>query len=118
MHQRVKPAPATRLQEIGEDVFRYFAEYTFDNAAFTNLGPAGGTDLAGTASQIATYWEEQLPKMVLADSADEARRIYEESVARIEEMGADEVLAAQNEKFQDNKAKLGVRHAWPPLRDE
>lgn len=116
--QQIKPPPATAAEAVGVNIKRYFAKYTYNETAFNNLGPFGGTDEAAIAAEIDTYWEAQLPKMILADGGpDEVRAIYEESIAHIERLGLDAVLEVRNERFQQNKEKLGWDYAWPPLRD-
>jgi putative aldouronate transport system substrate-binding protein len=116
--QQIEPPPATPAQAVGVNVWEYFAKYTYNETAFNNLGPFGGTDESAIAAEISTYWEAQIPKMVLAEGgADEVRAIYDESVAHIERLGIDAVLEVQNRRFQENKAKLGWEHAWPPLRN-
>lgn len=115
--QRHNPPPANPGIAMEEDLYRYFGEYAYDDTAFTNIGPFGGTDEAGINAEITTYWEEQIPKMVLAETEAEARGMYEESVERMLDMGLDDVLALQNENFQTNKEKLGIDYAWPYAGD-
>ena len=116
--QLIAPPPATEAEAVGVRVKEYFSDYVYNETAFNNLGPLGVTDEAATFAEIRTYWEAQLPKVVLAESEAQAREIYAESVEQIKRLGMDEVLAVQNERFQANKEKLGWDFAWPPLRGE
>lgn len=117
-YQQYEPAAATRGEQIGRDIWRFFGPYVYDDTAFGNLGPFGGTEESIMNAEIIVYMEEQRPRLVLADSEAELRAVYQETVEQLEEMGIEAVTAAQNEVFQQNKAKIGIDYAWPPLRGE
>ncbi|MFW5684189.1 MAG: hypothetical protein ACOC1I_05005, partial [Spirochaetota bacterium] len=114
--QQYQPAPATRGEEIGQAVWEYFGPYVYNDTAFQNLGPFGGTDESAMAAEIDVYMEEQIPRMILAESEAELREIYEETLENLDRMGLDEVRAAQNEVFQQNKDKMNIEFAWPTLQ--
>lgn len=111
--EATQPVDLTPAQQVPADIFEFYRQFSFDFDAFRNLGPFGGTDEAGIQAQINVFWEEQLPLMVLADSEAEAIEIYEAAVDRMVALGLEQVVAAQNENFQNNKDKLGLEFAWP-----
>ncbi len=116
-NQQVEPAPATRGEQIGRDVWAYFGPYVYDDTAFQNLGPFGATDESAMAAEIGVYMEEQLPRMVLAESEAEMREAYEETLDTLQDMGIEQVRDVQNEQFQKNKDRIGIDYAWPTLRN-
>ena len=105
-YQQYQPEPATIGEQIGRDVWTYFGPYVYDDTAFQNLGPFGGTDEAAMAAEIGVYMEEQLPRMVLAGSESELREVYQETLDNLEKMGIEEVRSTQN-TFANSR---------PPLR--
>lgn len=115
--QPIKPAPATMADMVAVKVKDFFSQWTYNNAALDNLNPDGGSDEAAIAEEIRIYWEDtQVPKMIMADSAEEVKMIYDESIDYITSLGWEDVQRIQNEKFQANKAKLGVDHIWPAYK--
>jgi putative aldouronate transport system substrate-binding protein len=85
----------------------------YDNKAFTFVLPDDGTDLSIMRVRVEDYWEQQEPKMIMASSAAECSRIYQESITRADEIGMKDVDTFQNTKFQDNKKRLGYTRLWP-----
>jgi putative aldouronate transport system substrate-binding protein len=114
--QQVEPAPANEAEKVGRDVWAYFGPYAYNDTAFQNLGPFGGTEESVMQAEINVYMEEQIPRMVLAASEAELRAIYAETIEQLKKMGIEAVRASQNEQFQLNKAKVGQQFAWPPLQ--
>lgn len=117
LFQQYEPAPATRGEQIGRDVWSYFGPYVYNDTAFQNLGPFGATDETAIAAEIGVYMEEQIPRMVLAESEAEMRAIYQETIEQMQKMGIEQVREAQNEVFQQNKAKMDIEFAWPTLKN-
>jgi len=115
--QNVEPAPATRPDEISVNIDKYFAQWVYNDAAFDNINPRGGTDEAAMDAEIGVYWEKQFVKMIMAESEEELERIYNETIKHIDELGAEQVYKVNNERFQANKAKLGIDFAWPPNKN-
>jgi putative aldouronate transport system substrate-binding protein len=85
----------------------------YDNKAFAFINPDDGTDLAVTRIKIDDYWKQQLPVMVMARNADECRRLYQDAITQAESLGLKELEAFQNQRFLENKKKLGQANAWP-----
>ena len=106
-----------RPDEISVNIDKYFAQWVYNDAAFDNINPRGGTDEAAMDAEIGVYWEKQFVKMIMAESEEELERIYNETIKHIDELGAEQVYKVNNERFQANKAKLGIDFAWPPNKN-
>ncbi len=83
-----------------------------DDKCFTDIDPEANTDLAGIQTKIENYWEQIEPEIIMADSAEECVQKYEEAIAQMDSMGMEELDEYQNERFQENKEKLGLERAW------
>jgi len=88
----------------------------YDNKCFSDVKPEAGTDLAGIDAQVTDYWRSAEPKMIMASSAEECERLYREALDQIEALGYSQLMEYQNQRFQENKAKLGIKFAWPSLQ--
>ncbi len=101
------------------DNLAYYASQDFeiapryDDKIFSNVLPEGGSDLAAMKSQIDTYWSTQEPQIIMAETPEEAERIYNETITALDAMGMTELDEYRNERFQENKEKMGVEFAWP-----
>jgi putative aldouronate transport system substrate-binding protein len=85
----------------------------YDNKALTFVAPEDGSDLSVIDLRVEDFWKQQMPKMIMAKSAEECTRIYRESLIRADSIGMKTVDTYQNQKFQENKKRLGVRRIWP-----
>jgi putative aldouronate transport system substrate-binding protein len=112
----IYPGPATVPEQIFYDIQKYFAPYTYYEMAYQNVRPPGGTDERAMDAEIRTYWTGQMPKMMMASSEEEVERIWRESIAHIDSLGADKVYEVANMRFQENKRKLGMDFEWPGNR--
>ncbi|TVR61958.1 MAG: extracellular solute-binding protein [Spirochaetaceae bacterium] len=113
----VEPAPATLHAQLHRAIWDASAPYVLNDLAWNNIGPDGGTDEAAIAAEVGTYWEAQLPQMVMASSPAEVEAIWRDSVAHIRRLGVESVWEVENQKFQRNKERLGLRYAWPPNQE-
>lgn len=66
-------------------------------------------------NKIELYYGKQVVKMMLAKSEAECKAIFDETCAKIKEMGFDEMYTFYNEGFQRAKKALGQEHSWPGL---
>jgi putative aldouronate transport system substrate-binding protein len=64
-------------------------------------------------NRINLYWAEQVVKIIVADSEEKARSLYDNAVQRINEMGLDKLKEYNNEGFQNSKKALGIERSWP-----
>ncbi|THF75236.1 extracellular solute-binding protein [Cohnella fermenti] len=67
-----------------------------------------GSKMANNQMQIKTYLEAQVSKMVLAKDEASRDQTYEETIAKIKQMGLDEINAKINEQFHKQEQSLGV----------
>ena len=115
--QRVQPKPATKSWAIYDSIIKYNSKFTYDVKPFSGLAPQTGK-LASLNSQINEYWESQMSKMIMAKSPERVEEIWKKSIDHIEKLGFEKIYEHMNEKFQENKEKLGLEYAWPPNREE
>lgn len=85
----------------------------FDNKCFRDIKPEAGTDMAAKKARIDEYWGQCAPKIVMASSAAECEKLYNEAIKGMEDLGLKELETYQNERFQKNKEKMGIKFAWP-----
>ncbi|MCU6707724.1 extracellular solute-binding protein [Paenibacillus sp. J5C_2022] len=67
------------------------------------------------SNRIGLLWGKELPRIIMADSEEQARAVYEDYLAKIKEMGSDKLYAYANENFHRAKDALGIAYSWPPL---
>ena len=113
----IEPEPATLHAQLHADIWEASGPYVLNDLAWNNIDPDGGTEEAAIAAEVSTYWEAQLPQMVMASSAAEVEAIWNDSVAHIRRLGIEQVWEVQNEKFWANKERLGLQYAWPPNQE-
>jgi putative aldouronate transport system substrate-binding protein len=85
----------------------------YDNKALTFVAPEDGSDLSVIDLRVEDFWKQQMPRMIMAKNTEECTRIYRESLALADSIGMKTVDDYQNQKFQENKRRLGVRKIWP-----
>lgn len=105
------------MDALGLDLIDYTKRWVnghiFDDKIFTDVAPEAGTDLAAIAAQINAYWGQQFPLIVMADTQEEAEKIYRDTIAQMDVMGMKDLDEYQNRRFQANKEKMGLKYAWP-----
>lgn len=112
----IEPPPATVPDQLHRDIWNYFGQWVYQDLAFTNIDPPGGTDEQAMNAEIGTYWATQVPMMIMAASPEDVERIWLEALNHIDTLGAQQVIGVINERFNANKDRLGIEHAWPPLQ--
>jgi hypothetical protein len=111
--QSIEPLPTTPGGIWGKEIDDYFSKWAYSDMAFNNIILEGGSDEAAINAEVSTYWENQFPKMVMAQNPDEVERIWRESLEEILSMGLQDVIDARNVMFQRNKGMLGQDFAYP-----
>lgn len=113
-HQRFE-APRSDLKSVVayQEVQQPFRDLTWDNRAFTNIDPEGGSEEAGINAQAETYWYAALVDIIMADSPAACEAAYREALDYVESIGYDRVISVMNAGFQENKDRLGLDLAWP-----
>lgn len=64
-------------------------------------------------ADIEAVWIDALPKMIMAKSNAEMKKIYANALQVSKAKGADEWLAYRNASFKAYKQELGITYAWP-----
>ncbi|TVQ28746.1 MAG: extracellular solute-binding protein [Spirochaetaceae bacterium] len=113
-HQMVAAEPEPPA--LGYNMDRYFGQFAFPDMAWANTDPPGGTEEAIIRGEAGVFWEEQIPRMIMAGSAAEVEQIWRAALQRLDAMGWQQTLAYQNRRFQENKERLNLDFAWPPNR--
>lgn len=88
----------------------------YDDKCFYDVEPQAGTDLSSKNAAINEYWKTMEPQIIMAASEEACEKLYKETISKMEAMGLNDVNNFKNERFQENKAKLGIEHAWPSLQ--
>jgi len=81
----------------------FFPEPELSN---TTLDPSSDEGIAST--NISLVWGETLPNLILAKSDEEFDTLYNEFLAKRDELGYEKVTAAVQVKVDANKVKLGL----------
>lgn len=100
-------------QDEADGQKKYIDGHCYDDKIFSNVIPDGGSDLSAISAQISDYWSQQSAQIIMASSAEEAEKLYNESIIQMDQMGMKELDDYKNERFQQNKEKMGVKIAWP-----
>lgn len=117
MDQIIRPMPETEADMMIEEMEQYFGKYAFNNAAFSDLAPRGGTEEATILAEISEYWDEQVAIAVMAESPEEVERTWKDTIDEINKMGYSAVYEIQNKRFYMLKERLGQEYAWPPNKE-
>ena len=69
-----------------------------------------------TSNRLSLFWGKELPRIIMAESEAKARAVYDDTLAKMDEMGRAELDKYNDELFQGAKEALGIERSWPPLR--
>lgn len=107
----------SNMDALTEDLYNYTNEWivghVFDDKIFTDVAPEGGSDLAAVSAQLNSYWAQQFPLIVMAETPEKATQIYNDTIAQMDKTGMAELDEYQNEQFQKNKERMQLEFAWP-----
>jgi putative aldouronate transport system substrate-binding protein len=67
-----------------------------------------GSKMANDQQQIKTYLEAQVSKIILAKDAAAKDQIYNEMIAKVKQMGLDDIVSKINEQFHKQEQTFGV----------
>lgn len=82
---------------------------TYNYSAFYNLSPKDNSTEGKINEQNLWLWGETLFKLITAESDDEFDRIYSAYISERDKLGYDKVVEYQQEKYEENKRKLGIK---------
>lgn len=91
----------------------YQAGRFYDDKIFTDVRPDAGSELAALQAQIDAYWQQQFPLIVMANTPEQAKALYEEGIKQADDLGMQDLDVFKNERFKKNKEKMNVEFAWP-----
>lgn len=110
--QRTFPLPQTDIEKSNAAYERdVYGPYVKDDTSFSDLVPESSDDV-GIAAKLDQYWTRQVAKMIVAKPA-QVESIYKESIAQMDALGWASWQKAVNTVFQKNKARLGLKLAYP-----
>ncbi|WMT39452.1 extracellular solute-binding protein [Paenibacillus sp. D2_2] len=110
------PKPEKPVDIYLEDIKKPLIEYSYDTSAYTgkpNPDHPERDKMLETGNRLSLYWGRELPRIIMAESEDKARSIYEETLKKMNEMGRKQLDEYNNELFQNGKKALGIERSWP-----
>jgi putative aldouronate transport system substrate-binding protein len=75
--------------------------------------PAAGSEAATILAKMKVYLDEQLVKVIVAETESEAQSLFDEAIAKLDSMGMEQVSEVMNENFWARKRKLDVTYSIP-----
>ncbi len=111
-----KPEKAVDIYLSEENMKKPLVDYSYDTSARIGKVIPDHPDrdkMQEASNRISLYWGRELPRMIMADSEEKARSIFDETLKKLDEMGRQELDQYSNELFQNAKDALGIKHSWP-----
>ncbi len=108
------PRPQTEAGKIVDQIADHFHKgrvYISDAASNIYFDPS--TEEAVIQAKVRLYLNEELIKVVTASSAERCTMLFREILEQLEDIGLSKLQDAKNDKFQENKKKLGVEFIYP-----
>lgn len=88
----------------------------YDDKCFADVAPEAGSDEAAIQARINEYKQQALGRIITAPTAEQCEAELDAALAEMENLGLSQLIEYQNERFQENKAKLGIEYAFPGNR--
>lgn len=88
----------------------------YDDKPFSATVPEAGSEEAAIQSRVKEYMQGAVAKIVTAKTADDCRIEYETALTNLDNLGLGKLESYQNERFQENKKRLGLQFAHPSNR--
>ena len=110
--QKYQPDPETILDEDELKMNTDDSVTIIDDKCFTDILPEANSDLAATKTKLDEYWNQMEPQIIMAPSEEECIALYEQTIATLDSMGMTDLDEYSNQRFQENKARLGLDRAW------
>lgn len=99
-----------------EDVYNRTHDDTitiFDDKCFSDTAPDSGSDEAASFARIYGYRTQALSKVITAPTAEQCEVELDNMLKELDNLGMQQLNAYRNTRFQENKAKLGLKFAYP-----
>jgi putative aldouronate transport system substrate-binding protein len=107
------PPPDRPAEKMSRDMSDFYRKYQYTGDAIDALYPPSESEEAEIRTAIELYMDEQVMSMVLAKSEDELMDIYDESIAKIKDMGLSKLNKWRNDEMWKRKNQLGVKFVSP-----
>jgi len=94
-------------------------QYSYDTSAAGGKPNPDHPDrdkMLETSNRLSLFWGKELPRILMAESEAKARAVYDDTLAKMDEMGRADLDKYSDELFQGAKEALGIERSWPPLR--
>lgn len=85
----------------------------YDDKCFGDVAPEAGSDEAAIQARIKEYKTQALGKIITAPTAEQCEAELDAALEEMENLGLSKLIAYQNELFQKNKEKMGIKFAFP-----
>lgn len=106
-------APSTPAEISWAKTDEFDKPFVYDNTAEQNIAPDASSDEGIISGKCFTYYNLQVTKALMASDEVAVEKIYNETLKHMKELGIDSVIKVTNEKFQENKKKLGIKFMNP-----
>lgn len=85
----------------------------YDDKCFADVAPEAGSEEAVIQERIKEYKQQALVRIITAPTPEQCEAELDAALAEMERLGLSVLIEYQNERFQENKAKLGIAYAFP-----
>lgn len=89
-----------KVDEVTLFARKYLGMTAYDTTEYDNLGPDAGTPEALISAKITDLKREALPKVILAESEEEAGAVFDQLLADVDQAGLKQLEKISNDKFQ------------------
>lgn len=97
-----------KVDEVTAFAKQYLGRTAYDTTEYDNLGPDAGTPEALISTKLNDLQKEALPKVILAETAEEASELFDQLLADSEAAGLEQVEAIANEKHAQRVELWGL----------
>ena len=87
--------------EIDKMAIKNLADSVYDNDAYENLGPQGGTPEALTMQKVQDLMTQSVTKVIIAKSEADANATYDKMLADMKAAGSEKVEKVINDNYQE-----------------
>lgn len=115
-HYEPEPTDPKILATVDTWIKRPMAQYSYDySAQGLKLDPADPRkeEMSQLSVKISEYRTTAVAQMITASEAD-FDGLYQQAVDDLNGMGLEELIAYNNDGFQNAKEALGIERSWPP----
>lgn len=106
--KNVKGADSIEAMQVQTELGKGSEIYDTSALMMPNDFITAGSELATKQLQMNAYLEAQVSKMILSKDAASRDKTYEETVAKLKQMGLDEIDAKINDQFQKQQQSSGT----------